>query len=83
GNCSLEEHEFLGLAHRTTFPDDRLSTFLHTGLNSVTRAQFFIDYVQWMLVSCGSSLAVEPANDTIPTPDPEPSQTPPCCIPEH
>ncbi|KAI2651125.1 Gag-Pol polyprotein [Labeo rohita] len=92
GNRSLEEHKFLGLTHRTTFPDDCLSTFLHAGLNSITRAQLsgegprgsFVDYVEWVLVSCGSSLAFKPANnDTSSTPDPEPSQTPPSCILEH
>lgn len=93
-NRSPEEHleEFLGLAHQTTFPDDCLYTFLRTGLDTTTREQLsreghrgsFMDYVEWVLVSCGSPLTVfcADADDTSPTPDPEPSQTSPCCT-EH
>lgn len=40
----------------------------------------FADYVEWVLVSCGSSLTVGPADDdTSPTPNPLPSQRPSHC----
>lgn len=87
GNCSLKEHleKFLGLNHLTTFLDDCLSMFLHAGLNTATRAQLpgegprgnFTDYVEWVLVLCGSSLTDGPVGD-----DTSPSQTPPRCM-EH
>lgn len=83
GDRSLEEHleEFLDLEPQTTFPDDCLCTFLRLGLNNATQAQLsgespresFADYVEWVLVSCGSSFTAE--DITSPTPDsaqPEP-----------
>ncbi|ROL55365.1 Asc-type amino acid transporter 1 [Anabarilius grahami] len=84
GDRSLEEHleEFLDLADQTTFLDDCLCTFLCIGLNTTTRAQLsgeaprgsFATFVEWVLVSCGSSFT---ANDiTSPTPNPVPRQNP-------
>ncbi len=36
----------------------------------------FADYVEWVLVSCGSACTVD--DDASPTPNPMPSQSPPC-----
>lgn len=80
--------DFLDLPHQLNFPDNCLCSFLFMGLNIVTKAQLsgegprgsFIENVELVLVSCGLSLTVGPADDdTSPTPDPVPSQIPSHC----
>ncbi|ROL49128.1 hypothetical protein DPX16_16743 [Anabarilius grahami] len=73
GTRSLEEHlmDYLFLAPLTTFPDDVLCSFLIAGLNISSRAQLsgrgpwgsFQEFVEWVLVSCGSPLTVGPVDD--------------------
>lgn len=84
GEDTLEQHleMFLNLAPLTTFLDDSLGLFLLTGLNTATRVQLsgeglrgiFTNFLEWVLVSCGSSFIVDYV--TSPTPNPMPSQTP-------
>ncbi|KAI2659252.1 Repellent protein 1 [Labeo rohita] len=85
GNRSLVDHtrDFVHLVPLTHFPDSSLCTFYRAGLNIATKAQLsgegpresFADYMEWVLVSCRSSLTAE--DDTSPTQDPEPSQPAP------
>ncbi|KAL0168348.1 hypothetical protein M9458_036570 [Cirrhinus mrigala] len=78
GDRSLEDHttDFVFLSNLTRYPDSCLCSFYHTGLNTTTRAQLLAAYVEWVLVSCQSSLAVDFVDDDIsPTPDPVPSPT--------
>ncbi|KAL0192919.1 hypothetical protein M9458_011215 [Cirrhinus mrigala] len=88
GDRSLEDHttDFVFLTNYTHFPDNCLCSFYFAGLNTTTRAQLsgdgprenFAAYVEWVLVSCNSSLTVDFADDdTSPTLDPEPSQQSP------
>ncbi|KAI2653668.1 Zinc metalloprotease ZmpB [Labeo rohita] len=88
GDRSLEDHttDFVFLTNYTHFPDNCLCSFYFAGLNTTTRAQLsgdgpresFATYVDWVLVSCNSSLTVDFADDdTSPTLDPEPSQQSP------
>ncbi|KAI2645558.1 Opioid growth factor receptor [Labeo rohita] len=71
---------FVPLTH---YPDSSLCTFYRAGLNIATKAQLsgegpresFANYIEWVLVSCRSSLTTE--DDTSPTQDPEPSQPAP------
>ncbi|KAI2643001.1 Zinc metalloprotease ZmpB [Labeo rohita] len=82
GNRSLVDHtkDFVYLAPLTHYPDSSLCTFYRAGLNIATKAQLsgegpresITDYIEWVLVSCRSSLTAE--DDTSPTQDPEPSQ---------
>ncbi|KAI2644640.1 Threonylcarbamoyl-AMP synthase [Labeo rohita] len=84
GNRSLVDHtrDFVHLVPLTHYPDSSLCTFYRAGLNIATKAQLsgegpresFADYIEWVLVSCRSSLTVD---DTSPTQDPEPSQPAP------
>ncbi|KAI2652954.1 Gasdermin-E [Labeo rohita] len=84
GDRSLEDHttDFVFLTNYTHYPDNCLCSFYFAGLNTTTRAQLsgdgpresFAAYVEWVLVSCNSSLTVDFADDdTSPTLDPEPS----------
>ncbi|KAI2659045.1 Threonylcarbamoyl-AMP synthase [Labeo rohita] len=85
GNRSLVDHtrDFVHLVPLTHYPDSSLCTFYRAGLNIATKAQLsgegpresFADYIEWVLVSCRSSLTAE--DDTSPTQDPEPSQPAP------
>ncbi|KAI2655544.1 Repellent protein 1 [Labeo rohita] len=88
GERSLEDHttDFVFLANLTHYPDSCLCSFYYTGLNTATQAQLsgegpresLAAYVEWVLVSCRSSLTVDFANDdTSPTLDPESSQPSP------
>ncbi|KAL0198942.1 hypothetical protein M9458_007482 [Cirrhinus mrigala] len=82
GNRSLVDHtrDFVHLVPLTHYPDRCLCTFYRAGLNIATKAQLsgdgpresIADYIEWVLVSCRSSLTAE--DDTSPTQDPEPSQ---------
>ncbi|KAI2655727.1 FMRFamide-related peptides type HF-4 [Labeo rohita] len=87
-NRSLVDHttdfvHFVHLVPLTHYPDSSLCTFYRAGLNIATKAQLsgegpresFADYIEWVLVSCRSSLTAE--DDTSPTQDPEPSQPAP------
>ncbi|KAI2655859.1 Opioid growth factor receptor [Labeo rohita] len=85
GNRSLMDHtrDFVHLVPLTHYPDSSLCTFYHAGLNNATKVllsgegprESFADYIEWVLVSCRSSLTAE--DDTSPTQDPEPSQPAP------
>ncbi|KAI2663047.1 Repellent protein 1 [Labeo rohita] len=85
GNRSLMDHtrDFVHLVPLTHYPDSSLCTFYRAGLNIATKAQLsgegpresFADYMEWVLVSCRSSLTA--GDDTSPTQDPEPSQPAP------
>ncbi|KAL0154071.1 hypothetical protein M9458_050624, partial [Cirrhinus mrigala] len=88
GDRSLEDHttDFVFLTNYTHYPDNCLCSFYFAGLNTTTRAQLsgdgpresFAAYVEWVLVSCNSSLTVDFADDdTSPTLDPEPGQPSP------
>ncbi|KAI2650713.1 Protein PHOTOPERIOD-INDEPENDENT EARLY FLOWERING 1 [Labeo rohita] len=88
GDRSLEDHttDFVFLTNYTHYPDNCLCSFYFAGLNTTTRAQLsgdgpresFAAYVEWVLVSCNSSLTMDFADDdTSPTLDPEPSQPSP------
>ncbi|KAL0165522.1 hypothetical protein M9458_037366 [Cirrhinus mrigala] len=77
---SFEDHttDFVFLANLTHYPDNCLCSFYHMGLNTATRAQLLAAYVEWVLVSCRSSLTVDITDDnTSPTLDPEPRQLSP------
>ncbi|KAI2644379.1 tRNA (guanine-N(7)-)-methyltransferase [Labeo rohita] len=85
GDRSFEDHttDFVFLANCTNYPDNCLCSFYFAGLNTTTRAQLsgegpresLATYVEWVLVSCNSSLTVDfTDDDTSPTLDPEPSQ---------
>ncbi|KAI2644887.1 Transposon Ty3-G Gag-Pol polyprotein [Labeo rohita] len=85
GDRSLEDHttDFVFLTNYTHYPDNCLCSFYFAGLTTTTRAQLSGDgpreslavYVEWVLVSCNSSLTADfTDNDTSPTLDPEPSQ---------
>ncbi|ROL52887.1 hypothetical protein DPX16_8450 [Anabarilius grahami] len=73
GDRSLEIflEDYLNLAHQTTFPDDCLCSFLLAGLNTSTSAQLFgegprgsfMEFVEWVLASCGSPLTAGPVDD--------------------
>ena len=72
---SLESHTcaFLDLACLTSFPDRLLSVFFLTSLNVETKARLpsvgprgnFAEYVEWVLVNCGSAYTIGPAEDDI------------------
>ncbi|ROL46905.1 hypothetical protein DPX16_20557 [Anabarilius grahami] len=81
---SLEAHleDFIRLVPSTTFPDSCLCSFLYAGLNTATKALLsgegpqgsFMEYVEWVLVSCDSPLTVDIVDDdTSPTSYPVPS----------
>ncbi|KAI2661132.1 Cell surface glycoprotein 1 [Labeo rohita] len=84
-NRFLVDHtrDFVHLVTLTHYPDSSLCTFYRAGLNIATKAQLsgegpresFADYIEWVLVSCRSSLTAE--DDTSPTQDPDPSQPAP------
>ncbi|ROL48361.1 hypothetical protein DPX16_20714 [Anabarilius grahami] len=88
---SLEANleNFLRLVPATTFPDNCLCSFLYAGLNTATKEQLsgedprgsFPEYVEWVLVSCGSPLTVDNVynDDTSPTSYPVPSHQHPDC----
>ncbi|KAL0149434.1 hypothetical protein M9458_055222 [Cirrhinus mrigala] len=85
GNRSLVDHtrNFVHLVPLTHYPDSSLCAFYRAGLNIATKAllsgdgprESFADYIEWVLVSCRSSLTAE--DDTSPTQDPEPNQPAP------
>ncbi len=68
GSCSLEDHvdEFLDLVHLTTFPDDYLNTTTCAQLSGECPRGSFADYVEWVLVSCGSAFSVEDVTSSTP-----------------
>lgn len=80
GSLKQNLEVLLDLAYQTTFPNDRLCTFLRMGCNNATRAQLLNLLegasltVEWVLVSCGSSFTVDDVSS--PTPNPVPSQNP-------
>ncbi|KAL0173900.1 hypothetical protein M9458_029868, partial [Cirrhinus mrigala] len=86
GERSLEDHttNFVFLANLTHYLDSCLYSFYQAGLNTATRAQLSLGnvleraFVEWVLVSCQSSLTVDfMDDDTSPTPDPVPRPTSP------
>ncbi|ROL40753.1 hypothetical protein DPX16_9747 [Anabarilius grahami] len=87
---SLEAHleDFIHLVPSTSFPHSCLCSFLYAGLNTATKALLsgegprgsFMDYVEWVLVSCDSPLTVNIIDDdTSPTNYLVPSQQHPDC----
>ncbi|KAI2657009.1 tRNA (guanine-N(7)-)-methyltransferase [Labeo rohita] len=81
GECSLEDHtmDFVFLANLTHYPDSCLCSFYQAGLHTATRAQLsgkgpresLVTYIEWVLVSCKSSVTVDFVDDnTSPTHDP-------------
>ncbi len=83
-SLSLEDHTrlFVEIANFTHYPDYCLCTFYKNSLNNECRARLsrdgprgnFAVFVEWVLVSCGSPLTMDFADDdTSPTSDPEPS----------
>ncbi|KAL0168702.1 hypothetical protein M9458_036924 [Cirrhinus mrigala] len=93
GERSLEDHttDFVFLANMTHYPDSCLCSFYQAGLNTTTRAQLSKEgpqeslaaYVEWVVVSCNSPLAMDfTDDDTSPTLDPEPSPASPQIV-EH
>ncbi|KAI2643957.1 Retrotransposon-like protein 1 [Labeo rohita] len=69
GNRSLMDHtrDFVHLVPLTHYPDSSLCTIYRAGLNNATKAllfgdgprESFADYIEWVLVSCRSSLTAE------------------------
>ncbi|KAL0170706.1 hypothetical protein M9458_035302, partial [Cirrhinus mrigala] len=74
GDRSLKDHttDFVFLANLTHYPDSCLCSFYHTELNT---SESLTTFVEWVLVSCQSSLTVDFTDS--PTPDPVPSPTSP------
>ncbi|KAL0192237.1 hypothetical protein M9458_010533, partial [Cirrhinus mrigala] len=88
GERSLEDHtrDYIFLAEHSHFPDSSLCTFYHAGLNTTTKGllsgegprESLLDYIEWVLASCGSSWTIDfVKEDVSPTQDPEPSQPSP------
>lgn len=77
---SLENHtrEFLDLVCLTHYSDCSQSK---ARLPVNGPSEDFAAYVVWVLVISGSEFTIDPEEDiTSPTPDSEPSQTPPRCV---
>lgn len=85
GDRCLEDHtrDFVDISNFTHYLESSLCSFYIAGLNNTARAKLpgegsrgsFAAFVEWVLVSNGSSFTVGPADEdaTSPTPDPESS----------
>ncbi|KAL0157445.1 hypothetical protein M9458_048691 [Cirrhinus mrigala] len=76
GDRSLEDHttDFVFLANLTHYLDSCLCSFYQAGLNTATQEQLLAAFIEWVLVSCKSHIAVDITDDdNSPTRDPVPS----------